>query len=232
MPVGEGVGQPLAEDPVPGEQGVRRGGRRLAQLGGDVVVAAGRGQHQPGVPLDGPGEGLVGGGVAGVQGEHHLRGRVEHGAEDAADDELRVDAEPGRDRGVVLAGLLADVHAGEPDGQAADRGEVPLRGEGEVGVAAAEVHDAQRVLGGGPAQVALVQGVGDGGVEQAQELLDLAVLRVPARLHLPGGVGEPQRDEDGVVLGQQPALVAVVVALDLELGRRGRWCAPAPRASW
>ena len=75
--VGQGVGQPLAEDAVPGEHGVRRGGRRLAELRGHVVVAAGGGQHQRGLPLDRAGQRLVGRGVTGVQGQHHLGRRVE-----------------------------------------------------------------------------------------------------------------------------------------------------------
>ena len=58
-------------------------------------------------------------------------------------------------------------------------------GEREVGVAAAQVDDPQRVVGGGPAEVALLDRVGDAGVEDPQELLDLAVLRLPAGLHPP-----------------------------------------------
>ena len=88
--VGQGVGEPLAQDAVPGEHGVRRGGRRLADLGGDVVVAAGRGEHQLGAPADRLRERLVGRGVAGVQREHDLGRRVERDAADGADDELRL----------------------------------------------------------------------------------------------------------------------------------------------
>ena len=86
------------------------------------------------------------------------------------------------DPGVVLARLLLHVHAGQLDGQPADAGEVPLGGEGQVGVAAAEVDDPQRLLGGRSAHVAPVDRVGERRVEQPEELLDLAVLRLPARL--------------------------------------------------
>ena len=88
--VGQGVGEPLAQDAVPGEQGVRRGRGVAAQLRGDVVVAAGRGQHQRGPPLDGAGQRLVGRGVAGVQREHHL-GRLGSSCapRDRADHEVR-----------------------------------------------------------------------------------------------------------------------------------------------
>ena len=153
QPVGQGVGEPLAEDAVPGEHGVRRGGRRLAQLGRDVVVAAGRGEHQLGPPADRPRQRLVGRGVAGVQGEHDLGRRVELDAADGADHELAPSTPSSRgDRAVVLARLLLDVDAGQPHRQLADPGQVALGGEGQVGVAAAEVDDPQRVLERRPAQ--------------------------------------------------------------------------------
>ena len=92
----------------------------VAQLSRDVVVAAGCGQDEGGLPLHGAHERLVGGGVAGVQGEHDLGRRVELRAEDAADDEVGVDAEPGGELGVVVARLLAHVDPGQPHGQPAD----------------------------------------------------------------------------------------------------------------
>ena len=73
--------------------------------------------------------------------------------------------------------------------------------------------------GGRRADVARGQGVGERGVEDAQELLDLAVLRLPAGLDPALVVGDAERHEGGVVLRQQPALVAVVVAVDLDVGR-------------
>ena len=221
--VGHRVGEALAQDAVPGQGGVRRGRLLLAQLGGDVVVAAGRGEHQPGLPLDGPGQGLVGRGVAGVQGEDDVGRLGQRGAVDRADHELRAAPEPvaqlARDPFVVLARLLAHVDADQPDRQAAHVAEELQRREAEVAVAAAEVDDPQRVVGGRRAHVARGQRVGERGVEDAQELLDLAVLGLPAGLDLPCVVGDAERDERGVVLGQQPALVAVVVAVGLDLGR-------------
>ena len=70
--VGHGVREPLAQDAVPGQRGVRRRRLLLAQLRGDVVVAAGRGEHQPGSPADGARQRLVGRGVAGVQRQHDV----------------------------------------------------------------------------------------------------------------------------------------------------------------
>jgi hypothetical protein len=76
----------------------------------------------------------------------------------------------------------------------------------------------ERLLGRRAAQVSLVDRLGHTGVEDPQELLDLAVLRLPARLDPAAPVGQTQRDENRVLLGQQPALLPVVVAVDLDLG--------------
>jgi hypothetical protein len=221
--VGQRVGEPLAQDAVAGEHGVRRGRRVLAQLGGDVVVAAGCGQHERRAPLDGAGQRVVGRGVAGVEGQHDVRGRVERDVRDPAHHELGVHPEPRRERGVAVRRLLLHVDADDGDGQVAHVGEVPLGREREVPVAAAEVGHPQRLVRRRPAQVALLDGVGDRGVEDAQELLDLAILRLPAGLHPALVVGETERDEHRVVLGQQPPLVPVVVppGLDLPLAVRG-----------
>ena len=201
---------------MPGEHRVRRGGRRLAQLRGHVVVAARRGEHQRGAPLDRPGERLVGRGVAGVQREHHLGRRVEDRTGDGPDHELSVDPELGRDRGVVLPRLLLDVDTGEPHREPLHVAEEPVGGEGQVGVAAAEVDDPQRVLGGRPAQVALLACRGDGAVEQPEELLDLAHLGLTAGLDPALAVGQPERPEQRVVGREQPLLVAVVSAFGLD----------------
>ena len=128
----------------------------------------------------------------------------------------RVDAELGGDRAVVLARLLLDVDAGQPDGQLADAGQVALGRERQVGVAAPEVDDPQWVLEGRSAQVALVDGLGDRAVEQPEELLDLAVLRLPAGLDPALVVGDAEHEEHRVVLGQQPLLRLVVTALHLD----------------
>ena len=199
-----------------GQGGVRRRRGRAAQLGGDVVVAARRREHDGRTPGDGAGQGLVGGGVAGVQGQHHLGGGVDLRVGDGADDEARVGTEAAGHGAVVLARLLLDVDTGDRHRQRAHVGEVAVRGEGQVGVAAAQVDHAQRLGLGGPAQVALLDGLDDRGVEQAQELLDLAVLRLAARLEPTLGVGEAELAEERVVLGQQPLLAAVVPAAGLE----------------
>ena len=216
--VGQGVGQPLAQDAVPGEHGVRRGRRRPAELRGHVVVAAGRGEHQRRLPLDRAGQRLVGRGVAGVQGEHHLgrsgRARPRRSCRPRTSRPGRARRRPPRCARATARLTSTPVRW---TGQPADVGEEALGGEGQVGVAAAQVDDPQRLLGCRRPQLALVDRLGDRGVEQPEELLDLAVLVLPARLHPAVGVAEPERAEQRVVLRQQPVLVAVVAAVDLGL---------------
>jgi hypothetical protein len=113
--------------------------------------------------------------------------------------------------------LLALVDAREVRGKAAHAAQVALGDEGQVGVAAPQVDDPERLPRRRRTQVSLVQRVGDRCVEDPQELLDLAVLPLPAGLHPAFVVAEPERAEHRVVLGQQAPLVAIVVAVDLRL---------------
>ena len=129
---------------------------------------------------------------------------------------LDVDAELLRDLGVVLARLLLDVDAGEPHREPEHVAEEPVRREGQVGVAAAEVDDPERVVGGRSAQVPLVEGRRERGVEQPEELLHLAELGLPARLDPALAVGQTERPEQRVVGGEQPLLVPVVATLGLD----------------
>ena len=77
--------------------------------------------------------------------------------------------------------------------------------------------------GGRRAHVTLLQRLAEAGVEQPDELLDLAVLRLSRRLHPALCVADPEGHEHGVVLREQPVLGAVVVARDLDrLGARRR----------
>ena len=126
--VGEGVGEPLAQDAVPGEHGVRRRGGRPAQLRRDVVVAARRGQHQRRLPARPPGP-------APRRSRCRRRAapappraaRSSSAPRDRADHEVRVDPELAATVVVVLPGLLLDVHADQLHRQAAHAGQVPLR---------------------------------------------------------------------------------------------------------
>ena len=130
---------------MPGHRAVRVG---RAGAGGElalhVVVAARRGQDDRRLPADGAGQRVVGGGVAGVQREHqHRRGCPPNGSAsaDGADPEGQpVQPGLGGQPGVALDDVRADVdadglHLAQPLGQEA------VRGEGEVGVAAAQVDD-------------------------------------------------------------------------------------------
>ncbi len=205
-----------------GQHRVRRRGRGPAQLGGHVVVAAGSGEHQRRLPLHGAGQRLVGRGVAGVQGQHHVGRLGQAGLGDAAHHERGVDAQLARHPGVVLGRLLLHVHPRHVHGQTTHVGQVALGRERQVGVAAPQVHHPQRVVLACLAQVPLAPRLGDGGVQQPEELLHLAVLRLPGRLDPPLGGGDAQTDQHRVVLGEHPGLVPVVPALHLDLlGPRG-----------
>ena len=118
------------------------GGR---ELGGDVVVAARRGEDPARLPANRPGNGLVGGRIAGVQRQDHVRA-IHSGLGDAARDEAHL-VGPAEALGQVAVArlvVLSRVHPGQADVEAAP-GQVPVRGEREVGVAAAEVDDVQRL---------------------------------------------------------------------------------------
>ena len=90
------------------------------------------------------------------------------------------------------------------------RGEVAVRGEGQVGVAAAEVDEPQRVLGRRVRSCPAASRVVEGRVQRPKELLDLAVLGLAARLDPAVLVGDTEGAQHRVVLGQQPLLAPVV----------------------
>ena len=215
--VGEGVREPLAQDAVAGQRGVRLGRGRGAQLRRDVVVAARRREDQRGVPRERAGQGVVGRRVARVERQHHVGVAVELDVADRADHEVGVDAELVGDRGVVVGRLLLDVDARHPHRQAL--AEVGVGGEGEVGVAAPEVDDAQRVVGRRDPEATLLQGVVEAAGQQPEELLDLAVLGLAARLDPTAVVADPERDQHRRVLRQQPSLGTVVLAGHLHRSR-------------
>ena len=98
----------------------------LPQLGGDVVVAAGRGQHQRGVPADRPGQRVVGGGVAGVQREHHVGALGQLGGADVALHEGHLVGQPSPAATAVLCSRDCALHvdAGEAHRQPAHVGQV------------------------------------------------------------------------------------------------------------
>ena len=195
--VGRGVQQPGAQDPVAqhGSQGgigaVDRATGTGVDLTAQVVVAARGGQHDLGPPGDGLGQGLVGRGVAGVEREHHVGGLVGAPVPGGGHDEPHPGLpDPLDQRGVAGDDVVADVH---PDGlDRAPTAEPAVGGQGQVGVAAAEVDHAQGPVG---------RLVGDHVVEPAEERVDLAPL------------GRPRADgvEQRVVRGE-PVLLDPVVA--------------------
>ena len=195
---------------MPGQQRVRRR-RRACGEAGPRGRGGSRGRPAPAVlPTRPRGQGPRRSRCRRRAGPARPRASGRRRIEDRARDELRLAADAPRRPRVVATATALDVDADQAHRQASDRGQIPVRGQGEVGVAAAEVDHAQRVLARGRAQVAGAHGVGDAGVEDAEELLDLAVLRLPAGLDPAVPVGQPEGGEDGVVLRQQPRLLAVV----------------------
>ena len=116
-----------------------------AQLGGDVVVAARRGEHQRGLPLDRAGECLVGGGVAACRAST-TSGRGPTARPRSCPPRSRRPRPAGGDLGVVLPGLLLHVDADEVHREVADVRSGSGGRRTQVGVAAAEVDDPQRLL--------------------------------------------------------------------------------------
>ena len=126
-----------------------------------------------------------------MQGQHEMRRRCHLGVEDRAGDEphLALGAERRRERGVACPLVLADVDADDLDVETAP-GQVAVGGEGQVGVAAAEVDHPQRAR-------QLVVGRQRRG-EGAEESVDLATFgRVAADLRGTAGrrgrAGAPSR---------------------------------------
>src|SRR5262249_19524122 len=148
----------------------------------NVVVAAGRGKHPPGTPAHRAGQRFVRGCVTRVQGEYQV-GRVgQDGAGDGTGDEsdLVAEAEPPRQRGIAGALILSYVHTDHGRVYALPA-EVPVGGKGEVGVATAQVDDAQRVGKFG--------GRGQGRPYGTEEGVDLAALGRGTADHLVDRVG-------------------------------------------
>jgi len=67
--VGQDVGRPLLEDPVSQHRTVDLGGH----LSGQLLLTAGRGKDEGGLPGHSPRQGLIGRRIAGVQREHDVR---------------------------------------------------------------------------------------------------------------------------------------------------------------
>ena len=110
-------------------------------------------------------------------------------------------AEPLGDRGVVPRDCSFTSTPTIRTGSRAPR-EPAVRGEGQVGVAAAEVDHPQRLVRRRARAARRLASASSTRPEGAQELLDLAVLRLPARLDPALGVGDPELSQHRVVLGR------------------------------
>ena len=211
--VGEHVGEALAQDALPGQQLVRCRGGVGAELLRQVVVAARRGQHPAGLPAHRAGQRLVRGGVAGVQRQHQVGGGVDDGVGDRAGHEADLvgPAQPLRQLGVAPPLVLPDVHADQLDVEPPTC-QVAVRGERQVGVAAAQVDHPQRTG----------QVVGQGRGQGTQERVHLAAL----------GRRAADLGEDRVTGVEQVFLRPVVPARRRPPDGTSRPGAPAPRRTW
>src|SRR5262245_22247631 len=110
-------------------------------------MAARCGEDHRGLPADTAREGVVSRGVARMEGEHEVGvsvpvSEVDLGVTDGPLDEANPirPAELASDGCVAFPRLRLDIHADQLDRQPASDQEA-IRGEGEVGIATAEIHD-------------------------------------------------------------------------------------------
>src|SRR5262245_7431524 len=98
------------------------------------------------LPLDGPGQGVVGRRVAGVQRKYDVGLVLDDRCRDvtAYEAELVAGVEPGRQLAVALSGLLLDVDADDSGRETSNRRQPAIGREREVGVTAPEVDHTQR----------------------------------------------------------------------------------------
>ena len=135
------------------------------------MLAAGNGEDLLRIPFDRVVQGVVCSGIAGMKGNNHIHVVIRGVIGDIAD------LKPEGGVAVLLSGLVAllndvrfQVQADDVHGQVPDLREIVIENEGEVGLAAAEVDDAEGLVCG----IVLILIVDD-----FQEPVDLAELVIP-----------------------------------------------------
>ena len=207
--VGDDVGEALMEDAV-----VVNGGEvGNVEAGVEEFVAAGDGEEESGVGADGLGEGVVGGGVAGVEGEDDVRREVGDGADGGL---AEFDAEVGEEGGAGLGfgddfGVLVD--ADDAGGEVLQVEEVG-RGEGEEGGPAAAVEDEQfrrRPRDCDP--WVFGEYFGEDVVEEFEELIDLGEFVAHGGADVVVSIEDAEGGEEGVgaAFGEEEGFGAVEI---------------------
>ncbi len=227
--IGREFGVAFLENPV--AQGIgedRRGG----ELRTEFFLAAGGDNEEASAGGVAAREGIVGRGVAGVEGDQHIERRGERGrgyggrsrlgrgggdgagAEGEAGGEAVVGGDAVAERDEIGAGFKA----GDTGAVAEERGE----SEGEVAFAGAGVFDAERRRGGGSRRAGrrrIGEGLGEEGTKEGGEILDLAKFVGHALARMAAVVGDAEGAQPGRVGGDQVGFGAVVRGAD------GRGCA-------
>ena len=201
--VGEEIAEPLTDDAVT-HQALETGRRcRGVDLGLQVVLAARCDEHDVGLPADRGGEGVVGRGVAGVQGDDEVGGVARLGCPAVDRPVHELDAGPTEvghrpiQSGDEIA-LEVDTDRAHLETTA---DEVLVGGQGQHPGAAAEVDHLETTAPVGRHR----------SVEDLEELLDLTELGPGRRFHPAVGGGDADGDEERGVLGQQVMPWPVVI---------------------
>lgn len=184
------------------EHGVERvGGGGHVKLFADLLVAAGGGDDEFGSGFDGFGQGIIRGGIAGMQGDDEV-GAGAVGVRNGALDEAKAG------KAVLSGDVVAELdHVGAVlDAryrrlQAHGGGEVVVEGEGEVAFAGAHVGDFPL----------LAVGLAEEAVEDLDVFVDLAEFILRGFEDFAFVVGEAEGVEPGFVVGADEAVLGAVV---------------------
>ena len=139
--VGQQSGDPLFDDPVLQQQ-IQISALSDGEI--DLMLAAGHGEDVPDFSPDGIGQGEVRGHIAGVEGDHHVDGGVREGVlcyVRHLKAQALIAVAPGNFI-AVFDHVRLEIIADDMGVQTALDGEVVVEDEGQIGLAAAEIQDA------------------------------------------------------------------------------------------
>ena len=193
-------GKPLTQCAV-AEQRIER---RARELGEQLVLAARHGEDHRGAGTNGAVEGVVGGGIAGMEADDEVDALERGVPRDVAHLEPEaVGAERAGERLTVIHDIGLEVETDDLDLALMDDREQIMEREGQVRLAGAEVDDAERALG---------RERGEHVLDELEKPVHLPELVVALRPHLSLGRHHAELDEEGHrhPLGEHPLLDTVV----------------------